>query len=91
MAGGDSGLEGEEPSSPPTTGEGGGRGDVLPGKQGAGEGVREERLGVEEIGGEPSCGEAGQEDEEMASGSHDLSASANHSPLSNSGATSTKR
>ncbi|CAB1314938.1 unnamed protein product [Coregonus sp. 'balchen'] len=83
MAGGDSGPEGEEPSSPPTTGEGGGKGDVFPGKQGDGEGVREERLGGEESGGEPSGGEVGQEDEEMASGTHDLSASVNHSPRSN--------
>ncbi|XP_041747404.2 period circadian protein homolog 3 isoform X2 [Coregonus clupeaformis] len=90
MAGGDSGPEGEEPSSPPTTGEGGGKGDVFPGKQGDGEGVREERLGGEESGGEPSGGEVGQEDEEMASGTHDLSASVNHSPRSNSGSTSTK-
>lgn len=49
-----------------------------------------------EHGGEArgaSGGEAGQEDEEMTSGSHDLSSSTNHSPGSAMGSTSasTKR
>uniref|UniRef100_H3C3B3 Period circadian clock 3 n=1 Tax=Tetraodon nigroviridis TaxID=99883 RepID=H3C3B3_TETNG len=49
-------------------------------------GVEPEHLGVEES--RSSGGEAGQEDEEMTSGSHDLSSSADHSPSSALGSTS---
>ena len=85
---GDSAQEGEGPSLPPVTGEG--REDVSS-RQQSGDG-REGRecSGREDSGGEPSSGETGHEDEDMTSASHDLS-SANHSPRSTIGSTSTKR
>ncbi|XP_046881034.1 LOW QUALITY PROTEIN: period circadian protein homolog 3 [Hypomesus transpacificus] len=84
---GDSAQEGEGPSLPPVTGEG--REDVSS-RQQSGDG-REGRecSGREDSGGEPSSGETGHEDEDMTSASHDLS-SANHSPRSTIGSTSTK-
>ncbi|XP_008304447.1 period circadian protein homolog 3 isoform X2 [Stegastes partitus] len=82
MPGGDSGPDGVEPTSPPATAGGGGEARV-PSRQQDG---RSERLGGEESGA--SGGEVGQEDEEMTSGSHDLSSSANHSPGSATGSTS---
>ncbi|XP_041639368.1 LOW QUALITY PROTEIN: period circadian protein homolog 3 [Cheilinus undulatus] len=48
--------------------------------------AQSEHLRVEES--EPSGGEVGQEDEEMTSGSNDLSSSSNHSPGSATGSTS---
>uniref|UniRef100_A0A673BQR9 PAS domain-containing protein n=1 Tax=Sphaeramia orbicularis TaxID=375764 RepID=A0A673BQR9_9TELE len=85
MAGGDSGLDGEEAALPAATADGGGL--VRP----QDEGEQSERLRGEE--GTASGGEVGQEDEEMTSGSHELSSSANHSPGSATGSTSasTKR
>lgn len=49
-------------------------------------GVEPEHLGVEE--GRSSGGEAGPEDDEMTSGSHDLSSSTGRSPSSALGSTS---
>ncbi|XP_070759152.1 period circadian protein homolog 3 [Enoplosus armatus] len=69
MPGGDSGLDGEEPALLPATGGSGGEGRVSSGQHDGG--VQSERLGGEEIGA--MDGEVGQEDEEMTSGSHDLS------------------
>lgn len=77
MPGGDSGPEGDEdPVFSSTTGD-----------------AREENMlsgqrdrGVEES--RSSGGDAGQEDEEMTSGSHDLSSSADRSPSSALGSTS---
>ena len=83
MPGGDSGPDGEEPALPSAT-EGGGKERRSSGQQDGG--AQSERLGGEESGG--SGGEVGQEDEEMTSGSHDLSSSANHSPGSAIGSTS---
>uniref|UniRef100_A0A673BQP7 PAS domain-containing protein n=1 Tax=Sphaeramia orbicularis TaxID=375764 RepID=A0A673BQP7_9TELE len=80
MAGGDSGLDGEEAALPAATADGGGL--VRP----QDEGEQSERLRGEE--GTASGGEVGQEDEEMTSGSHELSSSANHSPGSATGSTS---
>lgn len=95
MPGGDSGPDGEEPALPSATGDGEG---------GGGEGERERVTSAHQDGGAASeghrgeeggasGGEVGQEDEEMTSGSHDLSSSANHSPGSATGSTSvsTKR
>lgn len=89
MPGGDSGPDGEEPALPSATGDGGGEERASSGQQDRG--AQCERLGGEESGG--SGGEVGQEDEEMTSGSHDLSSSANNSPGSAIGSTSvsTKR
>lgn len=92
MPGGDSGPDGEEPALPSATGGGGGEGErerVTSAQQDGGassEGLRGEESAA-------SGGEVGQEDEEMTSGSHDLSSSANHSPGSATGSTSvsTKR
>ncbi|XP_067443861.1 period circadian protein homolog 3 isoform X1 [Thunnus thynnus] len=83
MPGGDSSPDGEEPALPSAT-EGGGEERTSSGQQDRG--AQSERLGGEESGG--SGGEVGQEDEEMTSGSHDLSSSANHSPGSAIGSTS---
>lgn len=90
MPGGDSGPDGEEPAlSLATAEEGGGEERVSSGQRD--EGPQSECLRGEESGA--SGGEVGQEDEEMTSGSHDLSSSANHSPGSATGSTSasTKR
>uniref|UniRef100_A0A3Q0QNK0 Period circadian clock 3 n=1 Tax=Amphilophus citrinellus TaxID=61819 RepID=A0A3Q0QNK0_AMPCI len=84
MPGGDSGPHGEEPALPSATAEGGGEERELSGQQNSTE--TSKRLGGEESGA--SGGEVGQEDEEMASGSPDLSSSANHSPGSITGSTS---
>uniref|UniRef100_A0A674NXW9 Period circadian clock 3 n=1 Tax=Takifugu rubripes TaxID=31033 RepID=A0A674NXW9_TAKRU len=84
MPGGDSGPEGEEdPVLSSTTG------DTREGSMSSCQpdgGVDSEHLRVEES--RSSGGEAGQEDEEMTSGSHDLSSSADHSPSSALGSTS---
>lgn len=78
MPGGDSGPEGEEdPVLSSTTGDA--REGSMSSCQRDG-GVEAEHLRVEES--RSSGGEAGQEDEEMTSGSHDLSSSADHSPSS---------
>lgn len=89
MPGGDSSPDGEEPSLPSVTGEDGGEERVSAVQQGGG--AQSERLRREESG--VSHGEVGQEDEEMISGSNDLSSSANHSPGSaiGSASASTKR
>uniref|UniRef100_A0A669CWC2 Period circadian clock 3 n=1 Tax=Oreochromis niloticus TaxID=8128 RepID=A0A669CWC2_ORENI len=84
MPGGDSGLHGEEPALPSATANGGEVERELSGKRNGRE--TSERLGGEESG--VLGGEVAQEDEEMASGSHDLSSSTNHSPGSASGSTS---
>nr|XP_019942425.1 PREDICTED: period circadian protein homolog 3 [Paralichthys olivaceus] len=81
MPGGDSGPDGEEPVQSPATGEGRGEERVTSGQQDRGVQGRGEESGA-------SGGEVGQEDEEMTSGSHDLSSSANHSPGSATGSTS---
>lgn len=88
MPGGDSGPDGEEPALLLAT-QGHGE-ERVPSGQLEG-GAQSEHLRGEECGG--SGGEVGQEDEEMTSGSHDLSSSANHSPGSTIGSTSvsTKR
>lgn len=81
---GDSGPEGEDdPVLSSTTGETreGSMSSCRPGG-----GVQSEHLGVEES--PSSGGEAGQDDEEMTSGSHDLSSSADRSPSSALGSTS---
>lgn len=89
MPGGDSSPDGEEPVLSSAAGEGIGEERVTSGQQDGG--VQSEALRGEESGA--SGGEVGQEDEEMTSGSHDLSSSANHSPGSATGSTSvsTKR
>ncbi len=89
MPGGDSGPDGEEPALLSATVEDEGEEKVSSLQQE--DGVLSEGLKVEESG--HLGGEAGQEDEEMTSGSHDLSSSANHSPGSTTGSTSasTKR
>lgn len=90
MPGGGSCPDGEEPALPSATAQGGG--DGRPSSSGQADGpVQAERLRAEESGG--LGGEVGQEDEEMTSGSHDLSSSANHSPGSATGSmlASTKR
>ncbi|XP_076740035.1 period circadian protein homolog 3 isoform X2 [Maylandia zebra] len=84
MPGGDSGLHGEEPALLSATANGGEVEQELSGKQNGRE--TSKHLGGEESG--VSGGEVGQEDEEMASGSHDLCSSTNHSPGSASGSTS---
>ncbi|XP_060925593.1 period circadian protein homolog 3 [Limanda limanda] len=81
MPGGDSGLDGEGQVTATATGEGGGEQSVTSGQQDRGAKGRGEERGA-------SGGEVGQEDEEMTSGSHDLSSSANHSPRSATGSTS---
>ncbi|XP_053171143.1 period circadian protein homolog 3 isoform X1 [Scomber japonicus] len=83
MPGGDSGPDGEEPALLLAT-QGHGQ-ERVPSGQLEG-GAQSEHLRGEESGG--SGGEVGQEDEEMTSGSHDLSSSANHSPGSTIGSTS---
>lgn len=86
---GESPQEGEEPLLLSATVEGGGIENVSS-VQTSYDGIQEAGCpGREESGGEPSGGEAGHEDEEMTSGSHDQS-SANHSPRSTIGSTSTK-
>lgn len=84
MPGGDSGLHGEEPALPSATANGGEVEQELSGKQNGRE--TSKHLGGEESG--VSGGEVGREDEEMASGSHDLCSSTNHSFGSASGSTS---
>ncbi|KAM9859852.1 period circadian protein homolog 3 [Aulostomus maculatus] len=81
MPSSDSGPDGEEPALSLAAGEGGGEKSATLGQREA----QSEHLGGEESGA--SGGEVGQEDEEMTSGSHDLS-SANHSPGSTTGSTS---
>lgn len=83
MPGADSGPDGEEPVFPSATGGSGDEAKLLSGQQNGR--VQSEPLGGEESGA--SGGEVGQEDEEMISGSHDLSSSANHSPGSVSAST----
>ncbi|KAF7654315.1 hypothetical protein LDENG_00071530 [Lucifuga dentata] len=85
MPGSDSGLDGEDPALLSTTGDG--RGEVKRSSEQQGGELQSERLRGDESG--TSGGEAGQEDEEMTSGSHDLSSSANHSPGSVTEYTST--
>lgn len=85
MPGGDSGLHEAEPALSSATAAGGGEERKLSVLQNSRE--TSEHLGGEES--RASGGEVGQEDEEMASGSHDLSSSANHSPGSITGSTST--
>lgn len=83
MTGGDSGLDGEEPALQEVAGGNGGTKGVSSVQQ------------LEHFEGEENgAGDVGQDDEEeMTSGSHDLSSSANHSPGSVTGSTSasTKR
>nr|XP_043879530.1 period circadian protein homolog 3 isoform X2 [Solea senegalensis] len=81
---GDSGPDGEEPSLP--SGDGGAEERMTSRQQQQGGGAQSQGLRTEEGGA--SGGEVGQEDEEMTSGSHDLSSSANHSPGSATGSTS---
>uniref|UniRef100_A0A3B3DTQ5 Period circadian clock 3 n=1 Tax=Oryzias melastigma TaxID=30732 RepID=A0A3B3DTQ5_ORYME len=83
MPGGDSGLDGEKSAFPSTTSEGlGEKSEASVDQHGR---AHPEHLGGEESGA--SGGELGQEDEEMTSGSQDLSSSANHSPGSAAGST----
>lgn len=82
MPGGDSGPDAEEPALTSATGDDGREERVSQRDRGA----LSERLRGEESGA--SGGEAGHEDEEMISGSHDLSSSTNHSPGSTMGSTS---
>lgn len=84
MPGHDSGPDGEEPALQSATGEDGEEERVSSQQQDGGK--QSEPLKEEESGA--LGGELGQEDEEMASGSHDLSSSANHSPGSAIGSTS---
>uniref|UniRef100_A0A3Q3LF82 Period circadian clock 3 n=1 Tax=Mastacembelus armatus TaxID=205130 RepID=A0A3Q3LF82_9TELE len=81
---GDSSPDGEEPALQSSTAEDGVEGSVSSGRQDIR--VQSEHLRGEERGS--LGGEVGQEDEEMASGSHDLSSSTNHSPGSATGSTS---
>lgn len=83
MPGGDSGPDVEEPTLPSATGENGREERRVSQRD---RGALSERLRGEESGA--SGGEAGHEDEEMISGSHDLSSSTNHSPGSTMGSTS---
>lgn len=83
MPGGDNSPHGEEPALPLAAGEDGREEKVSSGQQDRG--AQSECLRCEESGA--SGGEVGQEDEEMTSGSHDLSSSANHSPGSAIGST----
>lgn len=78
MTGGDSGLDGEEPALQEVAGGNGGTKGVSSVQQ------------LEHFEGEENgAGDVGQDDEEeMTSGSHDLSSSANHSPGSVTGSTS---
>ncbi|XP_056158017.1 period circadian protein homolog 3 isoform X2 [Lampris incognitus] len=85
MPGGDGGPDEEKPALPLATGEAEEREEEASRRQGGDE--ASVQLRGEESGA--SGGEAGQEDEEMTSGSHDLSSSANHSPRSTTGSTST--
>lgn len=87
MPGGDSGPDGEESVLPSATGEDGREERVSSGQQDRE--AQSEHLRGEESGA--SGGEVGQEDEEMTSGSHDLSSSANHSPGSTMGSTSSAK
>lgn len=84
MPGGDSGPDGEDPVLPSAAGEDGAGGGMSTAQHNAE--AQSEHLRVEES--EPSGGEVGQEDEEMTSGSNDLSSSSNHSPGSATGSTS---
>ncbi|KAM7006854.1 period circadian protein homolog 3 isoform 3-T3 [Tautogolabrus adspersus] len=80
MPGGDSNPDGEDPVLQSAAGEKGGEGGRMS------SGQQSERLRGEESG--TSGGEVGQDDEEMTSGSNDLSPSSNHSPGSATGSTS---
>uniref|UniRef100_A0A8C7XIX4 Period circadian clock 3 n=1 Tax=Oryzias sinensis TaxID=183150 RepID=A0A8C7XIX4_9TELE len=83
MPGSDSGLDGEKSAFLSTTSEGLGEENKASVDQ-------DGRAHLEHLRGEESGasgGELGQEDEEMTSGSHDLSSSANHSPGSAAGST----
>lgn len=83
MPGGDSGLDGEKSAFLSTTSEGlGEENEASVDQDGR---AHPEHLRGEESGA--SGGELGQDDEEMTSGSHDLSSSANHSPGSAAGST----
>ncbi|XP_028262944.1 period circadian protein homolog 3 isoform X3 [Parambassis ranga] len=78
-----SGPDGEEPALLSAT-ENGGKTRASPRQQESQ--LESDHLQADENGA--SGGEVGQEDEEMTSGSHDLSSSANHSPGSALGSTS---
>ncbi|XP_061687859.1 period circadian protein homolog 3 isoform X3 [Syngnathoides biaculeatus] len=84
MPAGDSCPGGEEPAIPSATEEGGREDGISSGQQVRGAPSRNVR--VYEYG--TSGGEVGQEDEEMTSGSHDLSSPDNHSTGSATGSTS---
>lgn len=81
--------DGEEPALPSATGGGGEEARMSSGQQDGGGQSERPKGGESGVSG----GEVGQEDDEMTSGSHDLSSSANHSPGSVTGSTSasTKR
>ncbi|XP_068576690.1 period circadian protein homolog 3 [Cebidichthys violaceus] len=83
MPGGDSGSDGEESALPSPTGGLGEEGRLSLEQQDGG--AQSEPLRWEES--RASGGEVGQEDEELTSGSHNLSSSANHSPGSVSAST----
>lgn len=90
MTGGDGGPDGEDPALLSPAGEEvGERGRVSSGQHDT-EAQSEHLSGGEN---EPQGGDVGQEDEEMTSGSNDLSSPSNHSPGSATGSTSasTKR
>lgn len=85
MTGGDSGPDGEDPALMSTAGQGAEEG----GRRSSGQhdtGVQSEHLRGEENG--PQGGEVGQEDEEMTSGSNDLSSPSSHSQGSGTGSAS---
>uniref|UniRef100_A0A8C9YI54 Period circadian clock 3 n=1 Tax=Sander lucioperca TaxID=283035 RepID=A0A8C9YI54_SANLU len=76
--------DGEEPALPSATGGGGEEARMSSGQQDGGGQSERPKGGESGVSG----GEVGQEDDEMTSGSHDLSSSANHSPGSVTGSTS---
>lgn len=76
MPGGDCCRDGDEPALLSATAAGGGGGG------------QEARMSSRQQDGEAPGEEVGQEDEDMTSGSHDLSSPANHSPGSVTGSTS---
>lgn len=85
MPGGDSGANGKESALTPATGVDAGQGALSSLERQDG-GSQSAHLRREESGA--SGGDAAQEDEEMTSMSHDLSSSANRSPGSAIGSTS---
>lgn len=84
MPGGNSGADREESALTPPTGGDAGQGALSLGRQDGGS--QSACLRREDSGA--SGGDAAQEDEEMTSTSHDLSSSANRSPCSAMGSTS---